>query len=61
MADAESATIRVAGPAAWDNNNSAGKPASKLTGDRQLSSKAEVESVVRAVFDSRRLFAVKDS
>jgi hypothetical protein len=31
---------------AGDDNNSAGKPAPNLTGDRQLTSRAEVEAVV---------------
>ena len=34
-------------PAWSDNNNSVGKPASKLIGDRQLSNRTEVESVVQ--------------
>ena len=33
-------------PAAPDNNNSVGKPASKLIGDKQLSNRAEVEAIV---------------
>ena len=33
-------------PAAPDNNNSVGKPASKLIGDEQLSNRAEVEAIV---------------
>jgi len=62
---AESATIYLRNPAAWDNNKSAGKSASKLEGDRQLISRGEVEEdrikSIKAVFDTRRMFAGKDS
>jgi hypothetical protein len=46
MPGAESATINYRITVACNSTNSASKPASKLTGERQLTSRAEVESVV---------------
>jgi len=47
MTDRESANIiDIANPSADDDTNSAGKPASKMTGELQLTSRAEVEAVV---------------
>ena len=67
MPGAESATINHWFTAACNSSNSASKPASNLTGEGQLTSRAEVESVVLKfvealnIDDARRMFNGKDS